>query len=261
MNKQTTYEVIQEYKEDSNKPILQRHKKCLESFKRGDQFTVSEYIKKYQTNVSCSFATLENIVYASVKIAKDLNLIRPAQSEHLTFEEFCQLETVQYCSSQLKGCTFRNKKATQQHKEYGSTRGSYLYKLWSFNNWLADQKFSYSKLVQTGTDSYKKTDETIQLEGLEHFFNLYKESHQSQEHFIKTIKRYLLDKQVHEGKKEGTIKIVNCAIKAYFETNDRPIQYKFNAKTTYSVRDDEEEAIVSLEDLLKNTNNWKTVYH
>jgi len=251
MNKVTTYEVIQEFKEDNDNKILKRHKKCLQSFQKGDQFTTAEYIKKYQPNVSCSLATLENTVYASVKIAKELNLIRIAPSESTTFDEFCQFETVQYCSSQLKGCTFRNKKATQQHKEYGSTRGSYLYKLWSFNNWLATQKFSYSRLVQTGIDSYKKIDETIQLKGLEQFFNLYKESHQSPEHFIKTIKRYLLDKQVHEGKKEGTIKIVNCAIKAYFETNDRPIQYKFNAKTSYSVKDDEEEPIVTLEDLLK----------
>ncbi len=252
MNKVTTYEVIQEYKDDSNKSILPRYKRCLATFQKGDSFTVSDYAKKNNFAKTKHGASNLNIVFASVKIAKDLNLVKAKPSKKTGFEEFCRLETVQYCASQLKGSSFRNPKATHQHKEYGSTRGMYLYKLWSFHNWLANQEFNFSRLVQTGIDSFKKTPETIQLEGLEHFLKLYQTSHQSESHFIKTIKRYLLDKHVHQGKKEGSIKIVNCAIKAYFETNDSPIQYKFNARTSYGLTgEEEEEAQVSLEDLLQ----------
>jgi hypothetical protein len=80
---------------------------------------------------------------------------------------------------------------------------------------------------------------------------LYQEPHSSDTEFVRLIKSFLLDEQ-HNGTKPSTVDLFYCAIRAYFDRNDTPINFKFNAKIKYDESNgDEEKPEVTLEDLLK----------
>ncbi len=250
-----TYQVIKEFDGtiQYDFQIYPRYRRCLSSFKKGQKFSPTEFIhqniNKFTPN-EAGFEATENIVCSSIGIAKKLGLICEIPSEPLSFKEFCKYETIQYCSSQLKGSSFKNLKP--KPSQDASTRGLYLYRLWHFNNWLIGKNFEFSKLVQTGIDTFQKQTISIKLESLEHLLKLYQSAHQSENKFARMIKEYLMDDSIHKGKKESTIRITMAAIKSYFETNDSPIQFRFNAKATYqSTSEDDDQPSLTLADLLQ----------
>ena len=53
-------------------------------------------------------------------------------SAQISFQDFCKLESVVYCSKQLRG----NKRKNVQAPNITSTKKNYLYKLWNFHYWL-----------------------------------------------------------------------------------------------------------------------------
>ena len=107
-------------------------------------------------------------------------------------------------------------------------------------------------MIQTDLNAYKKIKSKTILEGLEHFFTLYIESHGSESDFIKMVKRYLYDKEKHGHKKATTMRIVRCAIEGYFEKNDSPLIFKFDERARYQITSsEEEEPQMSLEELMK----------
>jgi len=259
-----TYQVIKEFDGtiQYDFQIYPRYRRCLSSFKKGQKFSPTEFIyqniNKFSPN-EAGFEATENIVCSSIGIAKKLGLICEILSEPLSFKEFCKYETVQYCSSQLKGSSFKNLKPKQPQN--CSTRGLYMYRLWHFNNWLIGKNFEFSKFVQTGIDTFQKQTISIKLEGLEHFLKLYQSSHQSDNKFARMIKEYLMDDSIHKGKKEGTIRITKSAIKSYFETNDSPIQFRFNVKATYQSTSEDDDLIKNYLQITKETTHiWNIIY-
>ncbi len=149
------------------------------------------------------------------------------------FVEFCKQETVLYCIKQLRSSKFKN---LIPQEKLSSTQKSYAYCLWRFNNWLEGRTFNFYQLNQVSSDSFQREKKSIVLQGLEHFFKLYLESHNSEQAFAKLIKHYLLDPSNKE-KRASTIDLEQCAIKSYFEKNDSPIHFKFNSKATHKVTD------------------------
>ena len=172
----------------------------------------------------------------------------------IPFEEFCKQETVAYCIKQLRSSKFKYIKPAES---MSSTQKTYAYGLWRFNNWLEGREFKFSQLVQVSSEDYKREIKSIKLEGLEHFFKLFVESHNSEHDFVKMIKSYLLDPS-NDGKRVGTIDIQQCAIRAYFDRNDSPIHFKFNSKATHKITDaDDDQPELTLDDLLKMLTNGR----
>lgn len=166
----------------------------------------------------------------------------------IPFVEFCKQETVLYCLKQLRSSKFKNIKPAES---LSSTQKTYAYAIWRFNNWLAGKDFEFFQLNQISSDSFKREKKNIQLQGLEHFFKIFVESHNSDQEFAKVIKQYLLSPGNKE-KRASTIDLDQCAIKAYFEKNDSPINFNYNSKATHKITDeDDDQPILTLDDILK----------
>ena len=148
--------------------------------------------------------------------------------EQISFQDFCKMESIAYCSKQLRG----NKRKHIKTPHITSTKQSYLYKLWNFHYWLMGKGFYYDEWLMVGKSTFQRQSKTVTLDGLEHFLRLYESSHtNSKQHFTQLIKKYLKD-PIHAGKKQQTLKIDYYAIKAYFKRNDYPINFHFRPNHT-----------------------------
>lgn len=151
------------------------------------------------------------------------------------FPDFCNLESVSFYMSQLRGDRRRNIKS----KNFASTQKSYLYRLWNFHYWLVEQEFSFNFIISINESKFKIHSKSVTLEGLEHFLKLYESTyHISELHFTQLITKYLKD-SIHFNKKFQTLKIDYYAIKAYFNRNDCPLNFKFNPKNTKKQEENE----------------------
>ncbi|MBM3911019.1 MAG: phage integrase family protein [Thaumarchaeota archaeon] len=247
-------EVIDEFNPEKDYGITMRNGvvKCLSTLKKGQKISIPDFIREHRTEFTRkpeSFTGVRKTVYESFAIGKKIGILKPFKIHPITFAEFCKLETIAYFSEQLRA----NK--NQNLKSYGvmalsATQRSYLYELWRFNNWLYGKEFSYQKLIQVDLDSFKKTIQTVVLEGIEGFLELYRKSHQSESDFVRMIKRYLHD-PMHKGKKAGTMKAPYNAILAYFDRNDTPLSFKFDPKAQYDNQKDVDEKSLSLVEVMK----------
>ncbi len=78
---------------------------------------------------------------------------------------------------------------------------------------------------------------------------LYQEPHTSNTEFVRIIKSFLMDEQ-HKYMKALTVDLFYCSIRAYFDRNDSPINFKFDSKIKYDViTEDDEKPELSLEDV------------
>ncbi|MBI1663920.1 MAG: hypothetical protein IS860_10680 [Nitrosopumilus sp.] len=165
----------------------------------------------------------------------------------ISFQDFCKLKFITYCSKQLRG----NKRKNIRISCITSTRKNYLYRLWNFHYWLIGKKFSYEFLIPQDKQIFKKYSKTITLQGLEHFLEEYSNAKVSKVFFSKLIKEYLLD-PIHKHKKPQSVSIDYYAIKAYFDTNNHPLNFKYNIKTRHNVEEEEQEGeLLTLNDLFK----------
>ncbi len=248
----TLYEVVEEYDSGKNyqiniTPTIARY---LSQLKKGEKIEPRQFIKQNIENATAKATpkSAEQMIYKGLTIGRKIGLLKNIKIYPISFKDFCKLESVEYCASQLKGTNYKH--LTPGSNDW-STRKMYLYKLWNFNNWLLGQTFEFSRMLMTDSDTFKKQSEKIKLEGLEHLLRLLKESYNSDSDFIKIIKRYLLD-PVHSHKRASGMTIIHSAIRSYFETNDCPLSFKFNPKTRYKTTDDEDEKpSLTLDDFFK----------
>lgn len=250
-----TYQIISKFDEDEDYgfSIRPRHKKCLSLFEQNQTITPSKFMNENRDKIGKKETPLKqkkDIFYQAISIGKKIGLVKDYAPYPIPFREFTGLESVHYFTEQLR----QDKRKNTQFDIHNlsPTQKSYLYALWNFSNWLYGKEFESNALVQTDLNEYKKIKSKTILEGLEHFFNLYAESHGSESDFIKMVKRYLYDKEKHGHKKAKTMRIVRCAIEGYFEKNDSPLIFKFDEKARYlTTSSEEEDPQMSLEDLMK----------
>lgn len=163
----------------------------------------------------------------------------------ISFQDFCKLESISFCISQLRGDRRRYIKS----KNFVSTQKNYLYCLWNFHYWLVGQEFSFDFIIPIDKSKFKKHSKSIILEGLEHFLKLYESTYSiSEPHFTQLITKYLKD-SINAHKKLSTLKIDYYAIKAYFDRNDCPLNFKFNPTNTEK-QEFHEQTLLTLGNLL-----------
>jgi len=187
--------------------IAPQHTKCLTVLtKNNDEFSPGDIIKKIPSDFLRSgkpnYTRTQVLVSTTVKIAKQLNLVNEIKEDGMTFDDFCEMETVQYYKEQLRGMKQKHMETTRQGK-IGGTQKLYLYKLWRFSNWLHGQNFQFKKIKQVDIDIYKKVEVTMPLENVEHFLKIYQDSTDNTPEFVRMIKRYLLSEN-HKDKRSAT---------------------------------------------------------
>jgi len=145
-----------------------------------------------------------------------------------TLDEFASsYESVGYFSRQLKKTQYKNLKKT------GGTRQVYLSMIRQFHFWLQGKQFTYKKTVQTGGTSFEVQEHTEILQSIDHFLKLYQNSFNSEIHFVKMIKSYLLD-EIHDGKQANVMKGTCSIIKSFFEKNDSKIEFSYDPTANHN---------------------------
>ena len=160
--------------------------------------------------------------------------------------DFCQLESVSYFASQLRGSKYRNLKDT---RKLSSTKKDYLYRLWEFNNWLHGKSFDFKIEKQLSDNTYQVDTENITLESVDHFLQLFQQPHSNDSDYIKVIKRFLNDEK-HKKCSVGYMKLKHVVILSYFEKNECELRFKYDPNINHQdYSEASDNALLTLEDL------------
>lgn len=255
------YKVLDEYdsKRDYGITIQPRYQNCLVLLKKDEVFSQKEFIKNNYESIGIRKRlkpdSAKIILNVSIKLGKQLGLLEKVDTLHpISYEDFYNLETVDYFAKQLRGSKLQNMKNSNSWKH--STRGHYLYRLWQFNNWLHGKPFEFAKIHYVDNDTFKKERVKVTLEGVEHFLKLFQDSMNSDSDFIKMIKKYLMDKEIHKDSSVKYMKQKHISITSYFEKNDSPLKFKYDPNAIYDDIDHVEKSI-TLDDLAKMLSKGK----
>ena len=226
---------------------------CLSILKKGQKINQKDFAKEfgYQFTKKNSIKSREEAVYHAFVIGKKINVLKPLSQEEsgipISYENFCKLETISYFMKQHKTSRYKN----IIPKRAGGTADTYANKLWKFNNWLAGKEFEFTRIENTGKDTFQRKVNKIKLKGIEHFLKLYQEQFSQEREFIKISKSFLLDPE-NEDLSASYIKMYYNAIKSYFEKNDSPLNFKFDSKARHkSLTDEDEQPSLSLDELMQ----------
>ena len=225
--------------------------KCITLFKKGDTFEPKDMIVDHadylaSKNAKSKLVASKHVVDNTLKIAKELGIIKEPELDVLPFEEFCQLETIQYFSEQLKGTKTKYLKSVNYDS---STKRNYLYRAWEFNNWLHGKSFEFKQTKHLTETQFEVVTEKITLEGLEHFLELFKRSFNSDSDFIRVIKRFLND-EMNRKCSVGYMKMKRNAILSYFEKNECELKFKYDPRINHQdFSEESSNATLSLTDL------------
>lgn len=245
------YQVLENFDSDKDYQIKiqPRFLKFFSLLNKGETINPTEYANENHKSLGTNDTSLGNslwIVKTGLSHGIKMGIVKKVDLYPISFQDFCQLETVDYFANQLRGGKFKNVKS----KQY-STRSQYLYKLWEFNNWLVGKSFEFSTIKHIDQDTFKQVKEKIKLESVEHFLHLFQNSQNTDSEYVKIIKRFLMS-DIHGNVSPHYIKQKKIAITSYFERNDSPIKFHFDSNAMYSNDDDSyEDRKLTLEDLLK----------
>ena len=227
-----TIEILEEF--DPNKNYKTHVRKqiamVLSKLEKDKQYKLVELIEEYDGVVTKkkNLASTRDVFKQAIKIGKEIGIIKEVVDVPISFDNFCELDTVSYMRRQLKQTKFRNPQAKTKHSG-GGTRRSYSLSLWHFNNWLHGKSISIPKVIPIGDNLQRVETIKINLDTIEDLLKAYQETNSKGAEVIRTIKEYLMDSDQHSHKSKGYMGNIFSAIKAYFEKNETPITISFNA--------------------------------
>lgn len=226
-----TIEILEDFDPDKNYKIHIRKQIALvlSKLEKSKHYKLSELIEKYDGIVTKKKNTgsTRDVFKQALKIGKEIGIIKELIAEPISFENFCELDTISYMRRQLKQTKFKNPQAKTKHSG-GGTRRSYSLALWHFSNWLNDKSISIPKVIPIGDNLQKIKTVTINLDTVEDLLKAYQETNSKGAETIRIIKEYLMDSDQHSHKSKGYMGNILCGIKAYFEKNESPIIISFN---------------------------------
>lgn len=247
-----TYQVLKKFdsKKDYGFDIRPQYAKCLGVMKKGDTLNSNDFAKAHKDEFTTRRNTLEAtlaVVHKAISIGKRIGMLKevPNDSVPILYNDFCNLETISYFRSQLRGSNRKNTKSGTN-----GTKDTYTRHLHYFNNWIFGKPLEYTKEVQLGNDSYKKEKKKITLKGVEHLLKIYSESHYDKKPFVKLIKSYFLDPDVM-SKSKSLRNNAFFAINEYFKKNDEPIGLSFDPNAGIQLDDADAEPLMTLDEFLK----------
>jgi len=227
-----TIEILEDF--DPNKNYKTHIRKqiatVLSKLQKGKQYKLAELIQENDGIVTKkkNIKTTRDVYKQAMKVGRDIGIIKDVIETPISFDNFCELDTVSYMRRQLKQTKFKNPQAKTKHSG-GGTRRSYSLLLWYFNNWLHEKTIEISKVVPIGENLQKVDTVKIQLDTVEDLLKAYQESNDKGMTVIHIIKEYLMDSGQHSHKSKGYMNNISSSIKAYFNKNETPIIISFNA--------------------------------
>ncbi len=248
-----TYQVLAEYDPKVHDiHLTKKETRCIQLFKKGDVFEPKTIINDNldyltPTDSTSKLFTTRTCVFKTLKIAKGLGIIQEIHDEPISFNDFCEQESISYFADQLRGSKNRNLK---ENRKLVSTKRDYLYRCWEFNNWLHGQSFDFKVVKHLSESTFEVKTETVTLDGLEHLLTLYKASFNSESDYIKIIKRFL-NSESNAKCSAGYMHMKRTAITSYFEKNECELKFKYDPKVKHhDTIESSADATLSLEDLL-----------
>jgi len=235
-----------------NVHITKQISKALSKLEMGKEYKLQDLIKKYDGVITKNkhIGTTRNVFKQVMRIGKEIGVITEVSKEPISFENFCQLDSISYLRKQLSQTKYKNQEAKTKHTG-GGTRRSYSLHLWHFNNWLHGKSIITQKVTSVGDNLQKIENITIQLETIEDLLHAYQESNNGMG-FERFIKEYLMDEEEHKHKSKGYMGNIVSSIKSYFEKNESKIEINFNVNVAHDKISESiigQIAILSLEDL------------
>jgi len=231
--------------------IRPQYARILSILQKGQKINVKEFIEQHKNEFTRkgSLNSSAAAIYHAITDGKKIGMLKPLPQTQsgvpISFTDFCKLDTVNYCMSQLSGSKFKN-----IIQKSPGTAGSYAYHLWHFNNWLHGKEFEFTSDIPTSNNTFRREKIKIKLQGLEHLLELYRQSYNADADFVKIAKTFLLDPK-NKDLRASYMKIKYNAIKSYFDKNDSPLEFRFNPKSIYKFNNGEdEEPSLSLEDVM-----------
>jgi len=226
-----TIEILENY--DPNKKynihVRKQIVSVLSKLEKNKQYKLVELIKQYDGIVTKkkNIETTRDVFKHALKVGKQIGIIREVVDASISFENFCELDTVSYMRRQLKQTKFKNPQAKTKHSG-GGTRRSYSLALWHFNNWLHGKSVPVRKIIPVGKNLQKIETVKVTFDTVEDLLKAYQETTNKGAETIRIIKEYLMDSEQHSHKSKGYMGNILSGIKAYFEKNESPITISFN---------------------------------
>ena len=252
-----TIEIIEKFdkKKDYGIHIRKQVFRVLSELEKGKQYRLVELVEKYDGIVTKekNIHSTRQVFKDMMRIGKEIGVIKEVVNYAISFENFCQLDTVSYMRRQLKETKFKNQEAKTKHSG-GGTRKSYSITLWHFNNWLHGKTIKISKIIPVGENLQRIDQVEIKIDTVEDLLQAYQESSNKGIEIIRTIKEYLMDSNQHSHKSKGYMNNIIYSIKAYFDKNESPIYISFNTDIDHedvSEMIDDNVSTLSLNDLME----------
>ena len=202
-------------KKDYQIPIRKQVSTILSELEKGKQYRLVELVEKYDGVITKNknLNSTRQVFKHMMKIGKEIGIIKEVVDYAISFENFCQLDTVSYMRRQLKETKFKNQEAKTKHSG-GGTRRSYSLTLWHLNNWLHGKTITISKIIPVGENLQRIEPVEIKLDTVEDLLKAYQESSNKGIEIIRTIKEYLMDSDQHSHKSKGYMENIIYSIRA-----------------------------------------------
>ena len=227
--------------------------KCVELLKKGDIVSINEFAKQHADvlkNRSSEHKATLYTVRKGFDFARKNGIVSEFDERPISYDDFTNLESVQYFISQLRGNKLKNLESKGILGDNG-TKKQYVQATYQFNNWLHGKSFEFSVTRQIDIDTFKKTKQQVTLEGLEHLLKLYQNSFNVDSEFIKIVKLYLMD-QIHSKCSAKYMSVKHSAIISYFDKNDSPLKFKYSPYNNHAdYKEENENATITLDDVYK----------
>jgi len=145
--------------------------KVLKKLEKGREYKLADLIQRYDGVVTRkkNLSTTRDVFKQAMNIGKQIGMIKEIIKEPISFQNFCQLDSVSYMRKQLSQTKFKNPEAKTKHTG-GGTRRSYSANLWQFNNWLHGKSIIVQKVTSVGNNLQKIENITVPFD-LGYFFS------------------------------------------------------------------------------------------
>jgi len=227
--------------------------KCVQLLKKGDIVSINEFALQHAEvlkNRSSEHKATLYTVRKGFDFARKNGIVSEFDERPISYDDFCNLESIQYFISQLRGNKLKNLEAKGNTSDNGTKR-QYIQANYHFNNWLHGKTFEFSITKQIDIDTFKKTKQNVTLEGLEHLLKLYQNSFNVDSEFIKIVKLYLMD-QIHSKCSAKYMSVKHSAITSYFDKNDSPLKFKYSPYNNHAdYKEENENATITLDDVFQ----------
>ena len=243
---------------DYGVPIRRQIRYALGLLEKGKEYFLNDLVLENKNNSklfkeSVQLVSVRQVFKHVMRDGKKIGMIKEIDRYDMSFDEFCNLDTIAYMRKQLSTTKIKHSESSTKWAS-GGTQKSYTTTLRHFNEWLHGKVIPMQKIIPVGENLQRVDTVTITIDTIEDLLKAYQSSNNQSMEVVRTIKEYLMDDKQHGHKSRDYMNNIVYSIRAYFQTNESPITFQFNSKInhekTSEMIGDGNIATLSLNDLL-----------